>query len=144
MVRMVKKGSRNIREILDAMSQIKRNTRNNSLDSLKLICALLVVFIHCNYPYKSELLPITDVAVPLFFCISGYLIFGVKRNCTRIGRIGKIFAWVFVLYLLKTEAFRLTTSHQLFIPTFEDIIHLVCFNDVVFSIHLWYLPTSMC
>lgn len=44
--------------------------RNHIIDSLKLLCALLVVFIHCKYPYKRELLPYTDVAVPLFFCIS--------------------------------------------------------------------------
>ena len=40
--------------------------RNHSIDSLKLLCALLVVLIHCKYPYKADVLPVTDVAVPLF------------------------------------------------------------------------------
>lgn len=67
--------------------------RNHSIDSLKLLCALLVVLIHCKYPYKADVLPVTDVAVPLFFCISGYFVFGTKRSWKRVGRIAKIFAW---------------------------------------------------
>ena len=114
--------------------------RNHAIDSLKLVCALLVVCIHCHYPYKRELLPITDVAVPLFFCISGYFLYGAKRNWNRIKRIAIIFAWSAALYLLKTEIFQLATLHQPWIPTLHDLTNLVIFNDVTFSIHLWYLP----
>lgn len=64
------------------------NERNHSIDSLKLVCALLVVFIHCKYPYRDVVIPLTDVAVPLFFCISGYFVSGRtqlethKENCS--------------------------------------------------------------
>lgn len=114
--------------------------RNHSIDSLKLLCALLVVFIHCKYPYKEYVLPITDVAVPLFFCISGYFVCGVKRSWDRINRIVLVFAWSAALYLLKTEVFSILTTHSLWIPSWHAITNLVFFSDVAFSIHLWYLP----
>lgn len=114
--------------------------RNYSIDSLKLICAFLVVLVHCKYPYKVDVLPITDVAVPLFFCISGYFVFGAKRSWSRITRIVQIFAWSAVLYLVKTEVFSLLTTHSPWIPSWHAITNFVFFNDVAFSIHLWYLP----
>ena len=114
--------------------------RNHSIDSLKLLCALLVVFIHCKYPYKDSVLPITDVAVPLFFSISGYFVFGAKRSCSRINHIVQIFAWSAALYLVKTEAFSLLTTHSLWFPSWHAITNFVFFNDVAFSIQLWYLP----
>lgn len=114
--------------------------RNHSIDSLKLVCALLVVFIHCKYSYKSEVLPITDVAVPLFFCISGYFVCRAKRNWNRVGRIAKIFVWSALLYLLKTELFQLQTTGHPWIPSIHAITNFILFNDIAFSIHLWYLP----
>ena len=101
---------------------------------------MLVVFIHCEYSYKHSVLPITDVAVPLFFAISGYFIFGAKRKWERISRIANIFAWSAALYLLKTESFNLLTAHQLWLPIWKDITNFLFFNDVAFSLHLWYLP----
>lgn len=114
--------------------------RNHSIDSLKLLCALLVVFIHCKYPYKDSVLPITDVAVPLFFSISGYFVFGAKRSLSRINRIVQIFVWSALLYFIKTEVFSLFTTHSPWIPSWHAITNFVFFNDVAFSYHLWYLP----
>lgn len=114
--------------------------RNHSIDSLKFLCALLVVFIHCKYPYKDSMLPITDVAVPLFFCISGYFVYGAKRSCGRINRIAQIFAWSAALYLAKTEVFAIITTHSPWFPSWHAITNFLFFNDVAFSIHLWYLP----
>ena len=114
--------------------------RNHSIDSLKLFCALLVVFIHCKYPYKEDVLPITDVAVPLFFCISGYFVCNAKRNWSRINRIVQIFAWSAALYLMKTEVFSVLTTRSLWIPSWDAITNFVFFNNVAVSIHLWYLP----
>lgn len=114
--------------------------RNYSIDSLKLICAFLVVFVHCKYPYKAEVLPVTNVAVPLFFGISGYFVFGAKRSWKRVGRIAEIFAWSALLYLAKTEAFHLLTTQKLWMPSWHAVENFIFFNDVAFSIHLWYLP----
>ena len=113
--------------------------RNYSIDSLKFVCAILVVFIHCSYPYKEYLLPITDVAVPLFFCISGYFVSGVKRKWNRISRIAKILLGSSILYLVKTELFWLFTKQKFYVPTLKNIFDFIFFNDISFSIHLWYL-----
>ena len=113
--------------------------RNHLIDSLKFLCAMLVVFIHCEYPYKAEVLPITDVAVPIFFALSGYFIYGTKCTFDRIIRIAKIFLWAAALYLLKTEVFQFISLGNLWIPTQKNIIDFFLFNDVAFSYHLWYL-----
>ena len=114
--------------------------RNHLIDSLRFLCALLVVFIHCEYQYKSYILPITDVAVPLFFALSGYFTYGTKSWRKRIIRFLKIFIWASVLYLLKTEIFHYYSRSELWIPTLKNIVDFLFFNDVAFSLHLWYLP----
>lgn len=48
--------------------------RNYSIDILKFICAILVVFLHTDCVYHDYILPLTRCAVPCFFMISGYFI----------------------------------------------------------------------
>ncbi len=117
--------------------------RNNAIDILKLICAFLVILIHASYPYKDAVLPITDVAVPLFFCISGFFIYGSGCNTKRISRIATIFALSFALYFVKTELYHLIVMKQVYFLSVKDWINLLVFNDVAFSIHLWYLPAYL-
>ena len=121
----------------------KQSKRSTSIDSLKCICALLVVFIHCHYPYKQYVIPITDVAVPLFFVCSGYFIYCNGSSKKRLLRILYIICWSFTLYFLKTELFHIFSQKELFILSLTDIVNLVCFNNVVFSIHLWYLAAYL-
>lgn len=45
--------------------------RNYSIDILKFICAILVVFLHTDCVYHDYILPLTRCAVPCFFMISG-------------------------------------------------------------------------
>lgn len=117
--------------------------RNNTIDILKFICAFLVILIHASYPYKDAVLPVTDVAVPLFFCISGFFIFGRGCNTNRIKRIAIIIAWSFVLYFAKTELYHLVVMRQAYFLSVNDWINLLIFNDVAFAIHLWYLPAYL-
>lgn len=117
--------------------------RNNSIDILKFICAFLVILIHASYPYKDAVLPITDVAVPLFFCISGFFIFGRGCNTNRIKRIAIVIAWSFALYFVKTELYHLAVMKQAYFLSVKDWINLLIFNDVAFAIHLWYLPAYL-
>lgn len=117
--------------------------RSNNIDALKALCAFLVVFIHCEYPYKSAVLPITDVAVPLFFCISGYFVFGSGRSRKRIVRIVWLLCWVILLYFIKTEVYRIIFFHEVYIPSVQALKNLFFFNDVSVAIHLWYLPAYL-
>jgi len=117
--------------------------RYNSIDILKFICAFLVILIHASYPYKSEVIPITDVAVPLFFCISGFFIYGKGCDTKRIKRIAILILWSFALYFIKTELFHILVLKQVYFLSFKNWIDLLVFNDVAFSIHLWYLPAYL-
>lgn len=117
--------------------------RNNTIDILKFICAFLVILNHACYPYKDAVLPITEIAVPLFFCISGFFIFGRGCNASRIKRIAIIIAWSFVLYFAKTELYHLAIMRQAYFLSVNDWINLLIFNDVAFAIHLWYLPAYL-
>lgn len=120
------------------------SARNYSIDTLKLICCFLVVFIHCDYPYKQYVIPITDVAVPLFFSISGYFTYGTKNKWGgRMLRILRILGWSIALYLLKTELYQWFAYHHLYCPSLRDGVNFFLFNDVSVSIHLWYLSAYL-
>lgn len=117
--------------------------RYNSIDTLKFICAFLVILIHASYPYKAEVIPITDEAVPLFFCISGFFIYGKGCDTKRIKRIAILILWSFALYFIKTELYHLIVLKEVYLLSFKNWIDLLIFNDVAFSIHLWYLPAYL-
>lgn len=41
-------------------------TRNYSIDSLKMFCAILVVLIHSQFLFKDIVFPLLRIAVPIF------------------------------------------------------------------------------
>ena len=58
----------------NTVRNIQNSNRNESIDILKAICALLIVCIHIQVPNPLNLLllPVTRIAVPIFFMITGY------------------------------------------------------------------------
>ncbi len=54
--------------------------RNYSIDTLKLICAIIVIYAHTPQTAicKIGLTPLTHCVCPIFFMISGYLTYGKK------------------------------------------------------------------
>ncbi len=73
--------------------------RYRYIDILRLLCAFLVVCIHC--PYKDTfgfwLEPLTRIAVPVFFMISGYFFFDVcEKNIKK--QIGRTFRTAVLWY----------------------------------------------
>ena len=54
-----------------------------NIDSLKLLCAIFVIFIHVSTPYQKYILPLTRCAVPCFFIISGYFIYSETLVSTK-------------------------------------------------------------
>lgn len=117
--------------------------RNYSIDTLKLICAILVIYIHTPQPeiWETFITPIIRTAVPIFFMISGYFTYG-KKNINkviikRIIYLAKILCWGFLLYAL-----------LFFIANGKDsLAHLsniftkrfILFNSVPYGMHLWYI-----
>lgn len=56
-------------------------SRLYNIDTLKFLCAILVIFIHVSpTPYHKYFLPLTRCAVPCFFIISGFLIFSENKS----------------------------------------------------------------
>lgn len=117
--------------------------RNYSVDTLKLICAILVVILHTNCAYHDFVLPITRCAVPCFFMISGYLLYdgkhiGYARLRRGIINISKIMLWSTLLFAVLKE---LTTLHHgnLFFPNTKEWINFIILNENPFGFHLWYL-----
>lgn len=93
--------------------------RNNSIDFFRYISALLVVAIHTNpateiNPYLgyfcSQILP--RIAVPFFFCVSGYFYIEKLNKVTEKREMVKIFRTTFLSYLK--------------IYVFWSIVYLVC------------------
>lgn len=115
-----------------------------SIDLLKMLCAILVIFIHVWTPYRTYVLPITRCAVPCFFIISGYLVYSenkliFKEHLQRsIKKIFKIFVWSTILFALIKFllAFKNNDFNFLQLSTLRDFI---LFNENPFGFHLWYI-----
>ena len=117
--------------------------RNHSFDSLKFICTILIIFIHTPQPLGFELYidPLQRCAVPIFFMLSGYFTYG-KTNFNekvrrRIISISKLFCWAFFLYMLIFIAHNRPSAF--FDVVLKQIQEFVCFNNVLFCKHLWYI-----
>lgn len=114
--------------------------RNYSLDTLKLICAVLVIYIHTpQIEGCSEFIaPIFRCAVPIFFMISGYFTYGKKnlRNTLHNRIVGqlKILCWAFALYLFLS----LVRDGKVSV-SFLAMRAFVMFNFFRYGEHLWYI-----
>ena len=115
--------------------------RSHSIDTLKFICAVLIIFNHVLTPYWTLSLPFTRIAMPCFFMISGYFLYtqslNMQHRLLRITRrILKISFWSTLLYI----SLRIITDGFSNILTWENIRHLILFNRTdFFGLHLWYL-----
>ena len=117
--------------------------RNYSFDTLKLICAIFVIFIHTPQPvfWGNYITPLIRCAVPIFFMISGYFTYG-KTDIAhtirkRVIHLLKIFGIVFLFYF----SFSLIANGK------DSLEHLsilfsynfILLNSVPCSMHLWYI-----
>lgn len=118
--------------------------RNYSVDTLKFICAVLVIFIHIGTPYYNYPLPLTRIAVPCFFMISGYFIFTEPDNMQRrllksTRRMLWIFLWSTALYF----AYYAVTNGDWSIFTWKNTFYFLFLNQPPFGGHLWYLSAYL-
>ena len=118
--------------------------RNNSIDILKFICAILVVLLHCQWKYHDLLLPLARSAVPCFYMISGFLLFndggiGNERLMRNLKNILKITIISTLLFFVWDELLSIFSKRTVLIPSFREMTEWIIFNDCPFGIHLWYL-----
>lgn len=121
-------------------------TRNYSIDVLKFICAILVVFLHASCEYRNIVLPLTRCAVPCFFMISGYLLYkdggiGVERIKRTLKNVTKIALWATALFVFFIEL--VLINHGGYVPTARQMLEWVVLNECPFGFHLWYLYAYM-
>lgn len=116
--------------------------RNYSIDILKFICAVLVVFLHTKCKYQDLVLPLTRCAVPCFFMISGYLLYkeggiGAERIKRNLKHVAKITLWATVLFIFWKEFTSIKNGG--YMPSAKQMLEWVVLNDCPFGFHLWYL-----
>ncbi|MBR5225644.1 MAG: acyltransferase [Clostridia bacterium] len=130
----------------------KKSTRNQTLEWLKLLAAVMIVYVHIGLPGKAGKLMdcLVRFSVPLFFAISGYFSFGVPS-----GKLFKRLWHIIKLNLLATAA--LTAWDCFFaaiqrrnpletltaaIPTVKQLGLWVLVHVSPFGGHLWYLAAA--
>lgn len=124
-----------------------KGERNYSIDLLKFICAVLIVFLHTSCIYHKFIDPITRCAVPCFFIISGYLLYNkdginpkrLKRNLIHILNIN---IGATILFALIKEVLFLRQG-EIYIPTSKELFNFLLFNENPFMYHLWYLSAYL-
>lgn len=105
--------------------------------TLKAICALFVVIYHFGGIYANELIPITNVAVPIFFIISGFFLYSNDKK----REIDKALKWTkktLILFILLNIFYYLCTDKFGTYYTSKDWIFII-FHGGVISSPLWYL-----
>jgi len=121
--------------------------RNYGIDILRLICCLLVIFLHTDFEgliLYDGISVIARIAVPLFFMITGYF---YKKDCDDKKKIKSIVRaliliivcnciyFVYGLFINKTSNAEYISS----LISFGSIARSLLFNQNLISNHLWYL-----
>lgn len=82
----------------------QHGTRNLTMECCKMVAAVMVVFIHAQFPgaLGSMLLSLSRFAVPMFFAISGYFNYQAKPRqiLRRMWHIAKLNIGAILLYVL--------------------------------------------
>lgn len=117
--------------------------RNHSIDTLKFICAVLVVLLHTTCDFQDTFLPLTRCAVPCFFMTSGYLLFGNGQiGKERLGRnirhLLRVMIWSTLLFAVIEELWALKDG-GIFVPSAKQWMLFLFLNQAPFGFHLWYL-----
>lgn len=121
--------------------------RNYALDILRFICAFMIVVIHCGGQDTNIIRPITRCAVPTFFMISGYFLFSNKpekindKIKKHISTTIQILLWSSSFFFIYKETLSILKNGCLFIPSSQQWINFIIFNENPFEFHLWYLAS---
>ena len=116
------------------------NNRNYSFDTLKCIMCFFVILTHLDFYGKNYINGIIDIAVPIFFMISGYFFYTnniIKERSTIKKNLKNIFYLLLkssLLYLLWRLFLIIISEYELNLK-FLDIT--TCDNAL--GAHLWYL-----
>ena len=121
----------------------------NGIDTLKGICAFLIVCIHCPFPGEAGqyFLVLTRIAVPIFFMITGFFYNMTVEAGKEIKQIRKILILMIkanLLYFLwnlfyAAASGRSALDYLSSVLTFKKLAQFLVLNQSPFGSHLWYL-----
>lgn len=113
--------------------------RYNTLDFFKTISAFAVVCIHTTYLGCDFIKPLARFAVPFFFMVSGYFLYGASINSIerKLKKITYILLWSSTLYVLFYLRFQM--NGDFFVDPLMEIINFIFFCYYPFASHLWYI-----
>ena len=122
--------------------------RNSSLNILKAICCILIVFNHCKFPsvFGKLLENYARIGVPIFFLISGYYLNGNSKEKikSKIWKNMKLLFFSCIIYLL-LNCIRYFVDKEATIGYFrcfinvKNILDFIFFNVNPFWGHLWFI-----
>lgn len=125
-------------------------TRNSSLDVLKFISAIFVVFIHIlfNGQFGIAVKAVANFAVPIFFMCSGYFSFNAivngdyKKLLKRCIPIARILLFAILIFAFCELVFNGDTTFITDLKSLKTYIMFFVFNNFNdgFFIPLWFLP----
>lgn len=123
--------------------------RNHGLDLLKSVCSFMIICIHAPFPglVGKIIIPLTRIAVPLFFMITGYYysfttqLKNEKKQIKKLFRmfIGAnflFFVWSLFKSCLSDESVLINVGDMISV---KSILKFLLFNESPFGAHLWYL-----
>ncbi len=127
-----------------------KNSRNATLDILKLIASYFVVFIHVRfYGTAGDIVAaLARFAVPVFFMTSGYFCYGSDLTTIRkrIIKITKILLFASILYNalnifseFVSDGYAGVTEYFSIFLNIKSIFELVVFNSPFSATRLWFL-----
>lgn len=138
----------NIQDNIQSESPIfyKGDKEIPGIQILKVFCAFLVVLIHEPSFLKGYIMPLTRIAVPIFFMITGYFILDsygnlsekkLKKTLYKITRLYIIVAFVYIIYKLLIYIRHPELYSTVFL-NYRYWIHFL-FTGTKPTGHLWYL-----
>lgn len=122
--------------------------KNNTLDFIKAIACVMVLFIHIKFPneFGYYVSAIARFAVPFFFMVSGYFSYKKENDSAYIFRqLRKIIILSILsllLYFIFSYIISIYNNDLFFIRNtfnFENLKYFILFNSLPFGTHLWYL-----
>ena len=124
-------------------------SRADTIDILKAICAFLIVCIHVPFPGRvgAYFTALTRIAVPVFFMITGYFYSDTVARYKEKQQIKKIFClvikanilffvWNVILDILRRDSI---ISYVRAVFTGKNLLKFFLLNESPLAGHLWYL-----
>lgn len=132
-----------------------RPQRNQFMECVKLIAAILVVFLHVPFPdaIQGIIHPLANFAVPLFFAISGYFNYGADhptlirrlKHLLKLYLVGIITAVVYGVITVECTGGSSIAFLRSYMPDLEEMVRWILLHKDPRMGQLWYLTAAcMC